>query len=105
MNRLKEGTAEPDEPLLPDDYFVVDSTDFGEWYVSREMAQHVEACLDQAPTPRWVVFVDVTGARVRVRTRLIAYVWQCAAAQRELERAFHRARGRERKGDRDWDGE
>ncbi len=105
MERVKERMEEPEEPELPHDYFVVGGPEFGEWYVSREMARHVEACLDGVPPPTWVSFVDLTGARVRLRARLITHVCQCTAEQRALERAFHRGRRRERKADRDWDEE
>jgi len=42
---------------------------------------------------------------VRVRTRLIEYIYQCTAEQRALARAFHRARRAERKAEPDWDGD
>ncbi len=105
MTRLKERAGEAEEPDLPTDYFVVGGQNTGEWYVSREMARHVEACLDKEPPPPWVTFVDLMGARVRLRARLITHVEQCTADQRTLGRAFHR-RGRQgRKEDRDWDEE
>lgn len=88
--------------LLPVDYFVV-VAQYGVWHVSREMAQAIEATLNEAPAPGWVMFVDLTGARVRVRARLIEYVYQCTAEQRALARAFHRARQAERKAEPDWD--
>ncbi len=46
---------------------------------------------------------DLTGARVRVRARLIEYIYQCTAEQRALARAFYRARKAERKAETDWD--
>jgi len=48
---------------------------------------------------------SLTGARVRVRTRLIEYIYQCTAEQRAFARAFHRARRAERKAEPDWDGD
>lgn len=69
------------------------------------MARRVEACLDEVPPPAWVTFVDVTGAPVRLRARLITHVCQCTNEQRALERTFHRGRRRERKEDREWDDE
>lgn len=104
MERVKGKAEKPgEEPDLPVDYFVIGGPELCEWYVSREMARHVEASLDQDPRPAWVAFVDVTGARVRVRARLITHVAQCSCEQRALERAFRRGRRRERKTDRDWD--
>ena len=83
---------------LPVDYFLVVSHDEA-WPVSREMAMAVEATLREVPTPEWVTFVDVTGARLRMRTRLIDYVRQSTAEQRALYRAFWRAREAERDAD------
>ena len=102
MNRLQEpfedGAARPDAG----EYFVV-SGDCGIWYVSTEMVRHIEACLDAVPRPRWVKFVDLSGARVRVRTRQIDYLYQCTADQRAAERTFFRALDQERKADRRWE--
>ena len=80
---------------LPVDYFLVVTHD-EVWPVSREMAMAVEATLREVPTPQWVTFVDVTGARLRMRTRLIHCVRQSTAEQRALNRAFWRARDAER---------
>jgi hypothetical protein len=92
MPRIDERLTQPD---LPVDYFVVATHDELR-YVSRVMAQAIEATLCQSPTPRWVTFVDLTGARVRLRTRLIEYVQQSTAEQRAMERALYRARQAER---------
>lgn len=102
MENTKERFERSGQPELPVDYFLV-VAHFEEWYVSREMAQAIEASLNQTPAPRWVMFVDLTGARVRVRTRLVEYIYQCTAEQRALARAFHRARSAERKAEADWD--
>jgi hypothetical protein len=85
MQRTKEGFEAPEEPKLPTDYVVV-GTEWREWYVRREMAQFVDGELDRNPLPRWTAFVDMTGARVRVRSRLIEYVLQCTVEQRALAR-------------------
>jgi hypothetical protein len=103
-----EPNSEPREklgpPEPPADYFVV-AAQPGVWYVSREMAKAIEASLNATPVPVWVTFVDLTGARVRVRTRLIEYVYHCTAEQRALGRAFRRARRAEYKEEPDWDEE
>ena len=91
MRETKERLEKPGQPELPEDYFRI-STESAEWYVSREMAQAVETSLNETPAPVWVMFVDLTGARVRVRARLIEYVCQCTAEQRKLAHAFWRAR-------------
>jgi hypothetical protein len=104
MNRQqKQQQSEPEEPTRgAGDYFVV-SGDCGVWYISTEMARFVEASLDAVPPARWVKFVDLTGARVCLRTREIGCVYQSTAGQREAERAFGRALNQERKADRSWD--
>ena len=51
------------------------------------------------PSARVSEFVDLTGARIRIRTRLIDCIFQSTTEQRASERAFHRALDRERKSD------
>ena len=102
MDTTKERVERPGQPKPPVDYFLV-VAHFEEWYVSRVMAQAIEASLNQTPAPQWVTFVDFTGARVRVRKRLVEYIYQCTAEQRALARAFHRARKAEHKAENDWD--
>jgi hypothetical protein len=102
MKITKERYEQPGQPELPVDYFLV-VTHIEWWAVSREMAQAIEASLSESPVPEWVMFVDLTGARVRARARLIEYIYQCTADQRALSRAFHRARSSERKADPNWD--
>jgi len=104
MTQTEEWREQARQPEPPADYFVVE-TNTTAWYVSREMAQAVEAMLAQSPPPQWVTFVDLTGARVRLRTRLLEVICQCTAEQRALARAFSRARRAERKAEPDWDEE
>ena len=100
------GTKEEPEPEAvreaAGDYFIV-SGDSGSWIVSTVMARHIESVLDARPRNRWVVFVDLAGSRVRIRTRGIEYVCQCSAEQRAMERRFFRALTRERKADHSWE--
>jgi hypothetical protein len=70
------------------------------WYLSTEMARHVEQCLDGQEM--WLSFVDLNGSRVRLRTHEVEYLAQSTAEQRAADRTFHRAMSRERKADRDW---
>lgn len=81
-----------------DDFFVV-STDGDTWCVSTEMARHIDACLDATPVPQWIMFVDVTGARVRVRSGAIESLTQRTVEQRALSRAFERLAHDERRAD------
>ena len=84
MNRLKDKHEEDRAPDGPGTYFCV-ATRSGTWYVST------------------LRFVDLTGARVRVRSRDVEYLNQSTPEQRTLEREFSRAQNRERKADRNWD--
>ena len=102
MNRLKDKQEEDRTPDGPGTYFCV-AARCGTWYVSTAMARHLEACLDAEPRPAWLRFVDLTGARVRVRARDVEYLNQSTPEQRALEREFSRAQNRERKADRNWD--
>lgn len=96
---------ERDEDRRPDaeagNYFVL-STQEANWYVSAAMAHAVEREL-LAGGEDWIVFVDLTGARVRVRGRLIQYIAQCYTENRAAERRFWRSHKREAKGERDWE--
>jgi hypothetical protein len=95
------GRSGPRETREPEgEYFVVDS-ESGRWFVSAVMARHVERTLDETPTPRWVVFVDLFGARVRVRTAVIQSVAQSTAELRAADRALWRMleSERQREGD------
>jgi hypothetical protein len=101
MQRLREGSGpEAIEPVAGD-YFIVSGGDCT-WYVSTDMARFIEGALDAVLRPRWVKFVDLAGSRVRLRTGQIAFICQCTAEQRALERQFSRALARERHRDRSW---
>lgn len=102
MNRVRD---KPEEDRTPDGagtYFAV-GTRSGTWYVSTAMARHLEACLDAEPRPTWLRFVDLTGARVRIRAKDVELLQQSTPEQRALEREFSRAQNRERKADRNWE--
>jgi hypothetical protein len=101
MNRVREDQEEESPRPIGVDHFVV-SARSETWYVSTEMARHIEACLDGQPRQVWICFVDLSGARVRVRSREVEYLAQSTADQRTAERAFHRSMSQERKAERDW---
>jgi hypothetical protein len=79
---------------LHQNHFIV-HTVFNSWWVSTEMARHIEWTLDVRRPARWVTFVDVTGARVRVLAEAIYCVEQCTAEQRAAWRAIREAREEE----------
>jgi hypothetical protein len=85
------------------DYFIIDCGDSSWYYVSTVMARAIEGRLDRWLRPRWITFVDVTGARIRVRSRDINSIAQSTVAQREDGRVFDRNRRAEDEANRDWD--
>jgi hypothetical protein len=94
-----QGTAEEREWSAGyDDWFVVHTADCS-WLVSTEMARHIERDLDGRRPPRWVRFVDIAGARVRILSGAIYCIEQSTADQREAWRQFRNAR---REEDRGW---
>ena len=101
MKRVQERFDDNARTPAGGDHFVV-SGDSGTWYVSTVMARFIERCLDTEPRPAWVKFVDLTGARIRLRTGLIESITQSTADQRMEERNFHRSLNQERKTDRRW---
>jgi hypothetical protein len=102
MNRLKEAREPPEELPEVGDYFVIEAESLY-WYISPEMARTVDAGLAADPAPDWTVFIDLAGARVRLRTRRIEYLAQCSVEQRAARREFQRRMKRERDADRTWD--
>lgn len=63
-------------------------TPWAHYAVSGVMARHVERELARWPRPRWIVFVDLGGARIKVRSRLIESVEQTTAESRSLWRTI-----------------
>jgi len=94
----EETMEHPRSEVRLGDFFVV-STEGDTWCVSTEMARHIDACLEADPMPRWVVFVDVTGARVRVRSDRIESLTQRSVEQRAISRTFERMAMEERRAD------
>ena len=90
------GEAEPQVG----DYFIVRTAQSG-FYVSPEVAAYVEAVLDRRWTPAWLVFHDMSGSRIRVRTCDVRGVIEYTAEQRASDRRFERAREREDEADED----
>lgn len=101
MSRLRQEQEQDAPRPIGVDHFVV-SAKSATWYVSTEMARHIEACLEVEHHQAWISFVDLSGARVRLRSLEVEYVAQSTAGQRAAERAFHRTLNRERKAERDW---
>jgi len=100
LNRVRAllEPVEDEEPPYGD--FVVVSGPFGSLCVTRDVARDIERMLDRRWRPRWVVFRDRVGSRVRVRTNEIRLVVESTAAQRAGDRRLDRARRKEEKADR-----
>jgi len=101
MSRLRQEEEQKAPRPIGVDHFVV-SAKSATWYVSTEMARHIEACLEVEHHQAWISFVDLSGARVRLRSLAVEYLAQSTADQRAAERVFHRRLSRERKAERDW---
>ena len=99
MERARNQFRPLDRPVTLGDFFVV-STEWDSWCISTEMARHVDACLEADPAPRWITFVDLTGARVRVRADRIESLTQRSAEQRTATRVLERLARQERQTDR-----
>src|SRR6266480_2038588 len=56
--------------------------------VSTVMARHIERQLERWPRPRWVTFVDLSGACIRVRAGAIEGLEHSTPETRELWRRF-----------------
>ena len=101
MNRLTRYFQQRDDEEPPlGDFHVVRGV-YGTFYVTREAAAQVERVLDRRWTPGWVVFRDLAGSRIRIRTRDVRGIYQCTRAQRAADRRLERAREREEEADRD----
>jgi len=96
----KERKEEPVSPLGID-YFLLE-TRSSSWMISTVMVRHVESRLDLEPRPAWIVFVDLAGARVRIRSQDVESLSQSTSEQRSKYRAFCRGFNREKTADRDW---
>jgi len=78
-------------PPGPGDYFVIQTRE--SWFfVSTFMARAIQSQLGRFIRPRWITFVDVVGACVRVRSDRIVTIVQSAAEQRASIRVFDRMR-------------
>ena len=99
MNRLTQFLDDADGEEPPADYWTVD-TQCESFPVSREVAEAVERTLNEMPQTGWVIFTDLTGARHRLRARLVERVSESMATHRAARRAFYREREREAKADR-----
>ena len=106
MNRVKESLEDRGRPSQPEagSYFVVNAR-CDTFYVSPETAARLGRALDRRWRPRWLKFVDVTGARVWLHAAQVESISESTETQRSNDRAFHHARRKEDAADRRWDEE
>lgn len=98
MNRIASYLEESPEEELGD-YYVV-AGEFGCAWVAPETAARLESVLERWWLPRWVVFRDRAGSRIRVRPRDIRLIGESTTSTRAADRRLDRARRREEKEDR-----
>ena len=79
-------------------FFVV-SGPFGSVMVTPSTARAIERELDRSKPPRWLVFRDRSGSRLRVRTRDVRTLCESTPAQRAYDRRMARLREREEQAD------
>ena len=103
MTVVKKESGEPAGELPGAGGYFVLETPFSCWYLSVEMARAVDRDPTATPLPEWTVFVDLAGARVRLRTSRIESLVQCTADQRVACREFNRRLKREHEANRGWD--
>jgi hypothetical protein len=77
-----------------EEYFLVDAPP-AIWMVSAASARVIERELDRWPKPRWLRFVDILGARIRVRTAWVKSIQQSTPETRELWRRWMQERQQE----------
>jgi hypothetical protein len=105
MNRIRERSEEPDEKEVPYGDLVFVQTPLDVFRVAREVAHYIERRMDSVQPPRWLIFRDRDGARVRIRTKDIRSLHESTEKSRSSERRLIRAYRREKKADRSWEDE
>jgi hypothetical protein len=101
MNKLKQKEETPEQRPGPGDYYMV--AQYSTWYVSPETAARMGRALDRPWRPRWLKFVDLTGARVWLQTDAIECISESTERQRTSDRQFNYLRRKEERSDRRWD--
>ena len=100
MGTPKERQQEAPHPAA--DCFVLATRDT-HWWISTAMARAVDAELATEPGARWLTFVDLTGARVRVRANEVTCLVQFFAENRAAERRLCADLRREARADEGYD--
>ena len=81
------------------DYWYVE-TPWNCYTVSLAMARELQRQLTRWPRPAWVSIVDLSGARVLLRSKMIMSLQQSSPESREMWRTFRKERDLESPEDR-----
>ena len=73
-----------EQVLYPEYYWLI--TRRCNYPVSVVMLRHVERELNRWPRPRWITFVDLAGARIRLRSTMIDGIEQSSPETRAWQR-------------------
>ena len=73
-----------EEVLYPEYYWLV--TPRCSYPVSAVMGEHVERQVNRWPRPRWITFVDLAGARIRLRASEVVGFEQSSPETRAWQR-------------------
>src|SRR5688572_8716478 len=86
MERSARGDGEgmSEEVLYPEYYLLIARR--CNYPISVVMLRHVERELNRWPQPRWITFVDLAGARIRLRSTVIEGFEQSSPETRAWQR-------------------
>jgi hypothetical protein len=73
-----------EQVLYPEYYWLI--TRRCSYPISIVMLRHVERELNRWPRPRWITFVDLAGARIRLRSTMIDGIEQSSPETRAWQR-------------------
>jgi hypothetical protein len=103
MSRVRGYADEPEERARAPDYWLVRTASVY-YFVSADVAAQILKQLGRRIwRPRWLRFVDLSGARIAVPTRSVLEVGEATAAQRAFDRALMKALAEEAEEPRPWE--
>jgi hypothetical protein len=103
LSRVRGYADEPEERARAPDYWLVRTASVY-YFVSADVAAQLLKQLGRRIwRPRWLRFVDLSGARIAVPTRSVLEVGEATAAQRAFDRALMKALAEEAEEPRPWE--
>jgi hypothetical protein len=82
---------EPTRSWRISDEWVVVRGDFGWFRVSRAVGAWIADVTSRRARPRWIEFIDITGALIRIRTRDVRELYDSSSRVRARGRAHDKA--------------